>query len=216
MAVNSYGADGHPIFVDTDAPDIKVDPTKAAEYAGDVGNRIIRADLAALNAYAYKRDGLRGITLDTDTEYGYDGSSWRVIFAPAQSYNASPVNLSIGNGTLTARYARQGTMVDVSVEVVGGSTTAASGNVVLALPFPAAGDASASRHAGNGIFRSTSGTELQIVARFAGGATAFNPHAPEVVSGYLRTGSHLSNTFPGVSVWSNSKLRLDFRYETSS
>ena len=77
MAANSYDATtGRPIFVDTDPPDIKVDPTQAALYAADVGNRIIRANLAALQAYAYKRKGLTGIALDTLITYVYDGSGW--------------------------------------------------------------------------------------------------------------------------------------------
>lgn len=77
MAVNSYDpTTGRPIFVDTDAPDIKVDPTQAALYAADVGSRIIRANLAALNSYAYKRKGLAGFALDTGVSYVHDGSGW--------------------------------------------------------------------------------------------------------------------------------------------
>jgi hypothetical protein len=204
------------IFSDTGAPDIGVDPTLVSEQANDVGTRIIRANLTELEAYDYARAGLRGHALDTKTDYEHDGTSWRIVSAPLQSYNSSPVSLTLGNGTLSAKYARQGTIVDVFLELVGGSTTAASGNVIFALPFTAAGDASVSRHEGIGIFQSTSGTQLQIVARFAGGATAFNPHAPEVVDRYLRSGSHLSNSFPGPGVWTNSRLYLHFRYEATS
>lgn len=77
MAVNSYDpTTGRPIFVDTDAPDIKVDPTEAAKYAADVGTRIIRANLAALDAYGYKRKGLKGFALDTGYEYVHNGTAW--------------------------------------------------------------------------------------------------------------------------------------------
>lgn len=77
MAVNRYDATtGRPIFDDNDAPDIKVDPTQAALYASDVGNRIIRANLAALNAYVYKRKGLEGYALDSGITYVHDGSGW--------------------------------------------------------------------------------------------------------------------------------------------
>lgn len=67
---------GRPIFLDTKNPDIKVDPTEAAKYAADVGNRIIRANLAGLNAYAHKRAGLAGNALDTGLEYRHDGTGW--------------------------------------------------------------------------------------------------------------------------------------------
>lgn len=80
MAVNSNDpTTGRPIFVDTDAPDIKVDPTEAAKYAADVGNRIIRANFAALEAYAYKRAGLMGHALDTGANYVHTGSGWGPI-----------------------------------------------------------------------------------------------------------------------------------------
>lgn len=77
MAVNSVDpATGRPIFLDTDAPDIKVDPTEAAKYAADVGNRIVRDNLAGLVAYPHKRKGLRGYAKDSGYEYVHDGNDW--------------------------------------------------------------------------------------------------------------------------------------------
>jgi hypothetical protein len=77
MAVNSYDpTTGRPIFIDTDPPDIKVDPTEAAKYAADVGNRIVRPNLAALEAYEFKRAGLEGVAEDTGAVYGHNGSGW--------------------------------------------------------------------------------------------------------------------------------------------
>lgn len=77
MAVNSYDATtGAPKFDDNDAPDIKVDPAAAAAYAADVGNRVMRANLAALNSYAYRRKGLAGVALDTNVDYKHDGTGW--------------------------------------------------------------------------------------------------------------------------------------------
>lgn len=65
------------IFSDTGAPDIGVDPTLVSAQANDVGTRIVRANLAALDAYAYKRAGLAGHALDTGREYVHDGTGWR-------------------------------------------------------------------------------------------------------------------------------------------
>lgn len=77
MSVNNYDpVTGRPVFLDTDAPDIKVDPTAVGIYAADVGNSIVRANLAALNSYAYKRKGLSGYALDTGIVYSHDGSGW--------------------------------------------------------------------------------------------------------------------------------------------
>ncbi|MDH5134079.1 MULTISPECIES: hypothetical protein [unclassified Microbacterium] len=70
------------IFSDTGAPDIGVDPTLVSAQANDVGTRIIRDNLAALNAYPYKREGLMGYALDTDQDYVYNGTGW-VLFRRA-------------------------------------------------------------------------------------------------------------------------------------
>lgn len=64
------------IFSDMGAPDIGVDPTLVSEQANDVGTRIIRANLAGLEAYPYKRAGLMGHALDTKKDYVHDGSGW--------------------------------------------------------------------------------------------------------------------------------------------
>lgn len=77
MAVNNYDpANGRPRFNDNDAPDIKVDPDAASAYAADVGNRIVRANLAGLNAYTWKRQGLQGHALDTGQDYLHNGTGW--------------------------------------------------------------------------------------------------------------------------------------------
>lgn len=93
MAVSGYDAtDGSPLFLDTDAPDIKVDPRAAAIYAADVGNRIVRANLAALDAYGYKRAGLAGFAEDTETDYVHDGTGWRATWEDTGWITAPLVN----------------------------------------------------------------------------------------------------------------------------
>lgn len=79
MAASSFDATtGAPRFADSGAPDVGLDPQLAADYAADVGNYIVRANLAALTAYAYKREGLRGYAKDTDRSYVHDGTDWRL------------------------------------------------------------------------------------------------------------------------------------------
>lgn len=90
MAVDSYDpTTGALIFADTGAPDIGVDPTLVSANANDVGNRIVRANLAALEAYAYKRAGLAGYALDTGKDYLHDGSGWQESHSPRTSVFAS-------------------------------------------------------------------------------------------------------------------------------
>lgn len=83
---------GHPIFDATGAPDLGVDETEVAAYAADVGNRIVRANLAALEAYPYKRDGLLGYAKDTKAEYRHNGSGWVVASQKAGEAVITPAD----------------------------------------------------------------------------------------------------------------------------
>lgn len=95
MAVDGYDPiTGAPQFSGGGAPDLAVDPTEVAKYAADVGNNIIRVNLAALEAYEYKRKGLAGFALDTGTPYLHNGTGWvpfdRVFERPWESVSAAP------------------------------------------------------------------------------------------------------------------------------
>ncbi|WP_341945643.1 hypothetical protein [Microbacterium sp. LWH11-1.2] len=94
--------DGHPIFLAGYAPDLGVDETTAAEYAADVGNRIIRANLAELDDYEWNRAGLWGHALDTKSDYRHDGTGWKIVARPWTNYTPTIANFT---GTFsTAKY----------------------------------------------------------------------------------------------------------------
>lgn len=94
MAVDDYDdTTGRPIFLDSGAPDTGVDPTAVGIYAAEVGNRIVKANLAALDAYAYKRAGLSGHALDTKLEYIHDGSGWNPRPGLVGVAHVEPANL---------------------------------------------------------------------------------------------------------------------------
>lgn len=80
MAVDSYDpTTGRPIFLDTGAPDIGVDPTAVGIYAADVGNYIIRDHYSELAAYPYQRAGLKGYTRLSGDEYIHTGAGWEIV-----------------------------------------------------------------------------------------------------------------------------------------
>jgi hypothetical protein len=68
--------DGRPLFRDTDSPDIKLDPQQVADYAAEVGNRIV-GTTAYLENYAFKRDGLAGYDTTRGCAVTYRGDTWR-------------------------------------------------------------------------------------------------------------------------------------------
>lgn len=133
MAANGYDpTDGSPLFSDSDAPDIKLDPRQAAIYAADVGNRIIRANLAGLDAYAYEREGLRGYALDTNSEYLHDGTGWKLVARGWTNYTPTVGGFT---GTFsTAKYKIDQGMVTVKVRVAVASMT---GPATVSLPVNA-------------------------------------------------------------------------------
>lgn len=77
MAVdNTNAVTGAPEYLNAAASDLGVDLTALGVYAADVGNRIVRANLAGLNAYTWKRQGLQGHALDTGQDYLHNGTGW--------------------------------------------------------------------------------------------------------------------------------------------
>lgn len=79
MAVDSYDpTTGHPIFLDTGAPDVGVDPTEVAEYAAKVGTRLI-GPTAEREAYEYGRLGLGWFDTSEEREYLHNGSGWESV-----------------------------------------------------------------------------------------------------------------------------------------
>lgn len=123
MAVNSFDPiTGAPRFVDSDAPDIKVDPNEAAKYAADVGNYIVRDNLTALDAYAYKRKGLRGFARDTGYEYLHDGTVWTTAsaFVLLGAKTLTAANTADFDGVFSSRFANYLVRVNVRSMSAGG------------------------------------------------------------------------------------------------
>lgn len=133
MAANDIDDfDGHPIFLAGYAPDLGVDETTAAEYAADVGNRIIRASLVELEDYEWKREGLRGYARDTNSEYLHDGTGWKLV---ARGWTTYTPTITGFTGTFsTAKYKIDQGMVTVKLRVAVASMT---GPAVVSLPVNA-------------------------------------------------------------------------------
>lgn len=70
---------GHPKFSNSDAPDVKVDPQIVAEYAAEVGTRLIGTTAERL-AYPYTRDGLGWYDTDRRALMVRRGSGWRTVW----------------------------------------------------------------------------------------------------------------------------------------
>jgi len=77
------------------------------------------------------------LTADSSTATGL---KWAAITAPTTSwtaYTTSTSNITVGNGSLTTEYFKQGTFVAVRLRFVLGSTSSIDGSAYFTLPFTA-------------------------------------------------------------------------------
>lgn len=75
---------------------------------------------------------------DTDRAVVWNGSAWTYLtgasFIEWTTYTPTNINVTVGNGTQTARYAKIGKTVFVSYRLVWGSTTSFGGIPTIGLP----------------------------------------------------------------------------------
>jgi hypothetical protein len=113
MAYDSLDpTDGHPVFDDAGALDSAVDPTQVAEYAAEVGTRLM-GTAAQRVAYSYARKGLSW--QDTDSGeflWKHDGTDWKTDRA---STRRQFVGSTSGTGVVTVNHLLPGTPSGVSV-----------------------------------------------------------------------------------------------------
>jgi hypothetical protein len=80
-------------------------------------------------------------------------------------------NLTVGNGTVVARYSQINKVIHMRANLVWGSTTSISGNVTFALPVTASSTVSTTGH-GVAQFGDTSSAQFLGVVRLASTTTA--------------------------------------------
>lgn len=68
----------------------------------------------------------------------YNGTTWRTIDRPRQSYTPTFTNFTLGNGTVSAEWSKQGDTVSADVYVQLGSTSIMGSSPSISLPVAAA------------------------------------------------------------------------------
>lgn len=191
---------GAPQFSDNGAPDIAVDPSLVSNYAADVGNRIVRANLAALESYPFARAGMEGYAVDTGISYVHTGTGWIISMMPLTAWTPTITGLAVGNGSLVTEYNRTGDLVNVFIEYTHGSSSSVSGQVTFTPPIGFASP-TIPRHFGVGLLRvQSTGVQYPFQARFTGGAN-FNLAIPGVSGSAVGVGEAISSTFPTGGAW---------------
>jgi hypothetical protein len=78
---------------------------------------------------------------DTNLYQVYDGSNWVDLYATLggawETYTPTVTNWTLGSGSIVGRYQRIGRFVVADIEMIMGSTTGFSSNLVISLPITA-------------------------------------------------------------------------------
>lgn len=138
MAASGFDpTDGNPLFDDSDAPDIKLDPQLVGQYAAKTGNRVI-GTAAERGTYAFLREGREFYETDTGDSYRYISSAWRLWHRPWTDYTPTLTGFGAGTGaTIVAKYSVLYGEVRFKVDIILGSSPTASGAFYVSLPLTA-------------------------------------------------------------------------------
>lgn len=107
-------------------------------HAVDITDAIIICTAATRPADQY--EGQLVYETDTDTYSGHDGAGWQTLakLTAWTTYVPTNTNITLGNGTLVARYTRVGRTVHMMWDLLFGTTTAFAGAILIGIPAQAA------------------------------------------------------------------------------
>lgn len=161
--------------------------------------------------------GMTWYSTDTDTLWRYLGGTWRIWIQPSRPYTPTVSGLTLGNGTMTARASRLGTRVSFSIGVIAGTTTVATNNVTLGLPYVSETSVPFKQF-GSGSFRLGASTAYPLMARwFSTGPSEITLNLLSSAAATLATGTNVSNLFPTSGSWATgTTFFVEGSYETTA
>lgn len=143
------------------------------------------------------------VILETDTDaWGISAAnSWNMYDTRSQSYTPGLGGVTLGNGTLGARYFRQGDYLDISLTMQLGTTSSITGNITIALP-PTMQAANGHYQVGSAVINDAStGFDYSGSARIApGGTTITLPLYGSLVAGIGRPMAWASGDYIAINI----------------
>jgi hypothetical protein len=119
------------------------DVLTAADANGYLASQVVMvfADAAArTSAITSPQEGMISYLKDTNSTEYYSGSAWTAIGGSSSvtwtAFTPTYSGITVGNGTVTARYAKQGNLVSVYFRFVLGSTSSTGSYPIVILPSP--------------------------------------------------------------------------------
>lgn len=163
-----------------------------------------------------KADGLLYSKDDAGTETLVSGGGGAGSFTAFADYTPTWTNVTVGNGTLVARWAQvgsgAGSLVKVQIQLTFGNSSSLSGDIVVSLPATAATRAT-NFPLGTGLLfdASSSGSYSAQVVQ---GSTTTAKIRPQLSNGTYVTHTTASSTVPFGSAFTTSDVIMaEFEYE---
>lgn len=160
--------------------------------------------------------GLTWYSTDTDTLWRYT-TSWVIELQTLRDFTPVISGLTVGNGTLTAKFSRVGKLVTVTYGLTAGSSTDATGIVALGLPTPSE-TSLPFKHFGTGAFRLGTANVYPLMARWFSatpGEIVLNTMAPG--GSTVSSGANISASHPTSGAWTTgTTFYLECSYEASN
>jgi hypothetical protein len=152
---------------------------------------------------------------DLDAIETYDGSAWLTIDNKWQSYTPTLTNLTAGNGTLNAKYMRQGKKCTVRFVFTFGTTSSMGTDPTLTLPFTAVALAAGANIMQEGVcalFDSSGST--YFYGYFAATSTTTRTIRTANVAGTYPSAAQITSAVP--MTWANlDQIAGQFTYDVA-
>jgi hypothetical protein len=151
------------------------------------------ATVAARNAWiTAPTQGQLAYTNDVSSLWSYDGTNWLPINTKYQTWAPSYTNLTIGNGTVVARYFQIGKFVDFIFEFTLGSTSSVGSAPVISLPVAGA----TTVNSWNGTARFLDSGVTNFMGALNISSTGIRPQAVNVSGTYADIQGGITATVP--------------------
>lgn len=130
-------------------------------------------------------EGMTIYETDTGCYVTYDGSAWvQDLGGTWRTYTPTFSGMSIGNGTVQARYSVVGKTVNATITVFAGSTTSYSGTIAIGLPRASASWYGTSTQIGTGAVHNGTGATRRLTIAVWATSTTFVQQL-ETTSGFV-------------------------------
>lgn len=162
--------------------------TPSVLTSADLNDYLMKQSVITCTSGTRPSSPVEGMTIyetDTDCYVTWNGSAWvHDLGGTWRTYTPTFSGMSLGNGTMQAKYSVIGKTVNVTLAVFAGSTTTYSGTIAIGLPRATASWYSGSSAIGTGAVHNGTGSTRRLTVATWNNSTSF-VQAMETTSGFV-------------------------------